>query len=152
MTNWEKYLYKPISDWPSFQIIWDKKEENFRHAFDNWDQDYFEIKFPNSLIIGRADLEEIDSNLDRQSQRFNNEIWEIGSPGAIAKCIEHWVKEKKMTPPMIEWSAKEKKLKITGGHHRTAVCRAINEEKILFLTPPSYKNNIDGLLTSVEWI
>lgn len=142
-----KYSDLPVKNWPDFKVKWDLNPDNFFYAFDGWDADTFKSNFPKGLILGVADISEIVKNLTIKSDRTINI-----SNSSDALVIAYWAEGNKMTPPFIEISNLNGKLLISGGNHRFAVCRAMKVKKVKFLADPEYKECLNQLLDSVQWV
>lgn len=149
--SYKKYIGLDIKDWPKFKIDWDHDPNNFYYALDSRDPNHFKNEYPKGVSLATVKLEDLDTQLNSNSRRTNEEIWDTGDT-SVASSINHWVKGKKMTPPIIEVHKNGTELVISGGNHRLAVCRAINESIVTILVPNDQKKKVSKILKTLDWI
>ncbi|WP_219096144.1 hypothetical protein [Pseudomonas sp. UMAB-40] len=120
----------PHDKWPAtFSIAWDYSPQHFHRALDGESASDFSDDYSH-VLIGEANLAEIDGELHGSSRRKKSELW-LNSQDKVARCILYWCNGLLITPPML--AVNMGKLVIVGGNNRMAVCRAADLARLPFL-------------------
>ena len=140
---------KPRAEWPAaFEITWDYTPQHFHHALDGVSASEF-WEDGDVVLIGEADLAEIDANLFGISKKSKSELWKT-RPDKVARSILCWSHGHLITPPMLAISMGV--LVINGGNHRMAVCRAADLTRLPFLFIAQHQEELAAMLPSFSVI
>jgi hypothetical protein len=140
---------KPREEWPdAFTIAWDYSPQHFHRALDGEGTSEFAEDY-GDVLIGVADLVEIDGELHGSSRRAKNELW-MTSQDKVARCILYWSNGLRITPPML--AVNMGKLVIVGGNNRMAVCRADDLARLPFLFCAEHREALAAKLPSFSLI
>jgi hypothetical protein len=140
---------KSREEWPAtFSIAWDYSPQNFHRALDGESASEFRADYTD-VLIGEADLAEIDGELHGISRRAKHELW-MTRQANVARCILYWSNGHLITPPMLEVNMG--KLVIVGGNHRMAVCRSAGLAKLPFLFSAEHREKLAAKLPSFSLV
>lgn len=144
-----KYDNLPIEEWPKFDLFWDLNSGNYRFALDDFNEETFQKHFPDGLIVGWVDFDDLDKNIAQHCRRPTKEIWTAGAVTKLSNAISYLVEGKKMTPLLV--CLNEGSLIIGGGYHRFAICIAKKPKQIPILVIPFEKKILECKLRTLKF-
>lgn len=139
---------KPSTQWPQFDVAWDRDPGNFHKSRDGSSAEDFRARHPNGITLSDVPLSELDAALHVGSRRAAQEIWSIGDPAKAARAIRHWEDGQAMTPPLVD-EASDGTIAIAGGYHRLAVARAKGDASVPILFDAALLAFMQGHLPSL---
>ncbi|MCI5168076.1 MAG: transcriptional regulator [Candidatus Electrothrix sp. GM3_4] len=147
----------PPSEWPKLKFNWDLSLEGRQYSFDPFnslssarDIEKWKLEFED-LKLGWVKLKEMDRHLCFFSRRDGiEELWNLGNSSNLAFVIAYISDGLPISPPVVEPHS-EGGVILSGGHHRYAAAKAVEEEKIPIYCRPEHRNKISNLF-SIEWV
>lgn len=148
----DAFVGTPSTSWPLITMNWDIRPGSARFALDGFSQADYDKYYPKGLLAGQVALKEIDKILCHFSRRDEGELWEVGAQHKLAYLIIYLSEGRPITPPLIKpHSTYLDQVMITGGHHRYAIAKEVEEESLPIYVEPCDKAAMDKLLT-INWL
>ena len=137
-----QYEGQAASEWPDFQLRWDRSPARFHLAHDGLSPCQLDA---DDYVIRDVRIRDLDARLSHYNYRGPGELWSVGCARKTNRCIEHWLDGKEMTPPcVVGWEGRY--LVLAGGNHRLAVAREKGAVEVPILQHIINVGDIDKIL------
>lgn len=145
-----QYMDLPVEDWPSIKVEWDLSEKSQYYSADGFSEQSFTNSYGEPLSIAWIKMMDLDNALHGASIRKKNETWSVGCKAKVAHLIRHCVEGKPLTPAHIQPHKGLNALTIVGGHHRLAVCRALELELVPVLVEKKLEADLKAIINVIK--